>query len=339
MRMVSILFLICLHTTVHTFAQDTAFMADRWKPGNLGDSRYLWLPLQWENGYPVIRWMDNWSLESFGQLLPDKGEPNDYEGYKLVWHDEFDDEGAPDPAVWSFEEGFVRNNEMQWYQRENAVLHDGRLIISGRREKRENPLYQADSNNWRRSREYIEYSSSSIKTEGRKEVQYGRFEIRAKIPTANGAWPAIWTLGREMEWPSNGEIDLMEYYRIDGKPHILANTAWGTNQRFNAKWDSSVTPFTHFTDKDPHWADKFHIWRMDWDEEAIRLYLDGELLNDTLLSETINGSTGDFKNPFKQPHYLLLNLAIGGQHGGTPDDRAFPLHYEIDYVRVYQKTN
>lgn len=140
-----------------------------------------------------------------------------------------------------------------------------------------------------------------------------------------------------MEWPSNGEIDLMEYYRINNVPHILANTAWGTNQRFNAKWDSSVTPFTHFTDKDPHWADKFHVWCMDWDEGAIRLYLDGELLNETLLSETINGSLGNFKNPFRQPHYLLLNLAIGGQHGGTPDDSAFPLSYEIDYVRVYQK--
>lgn len=76
---------------------------------------------------------------------------------------------------------------------------------------------------------------------------------------------------------------------------------------------------------------------MDWDEKAIRLYLDGGMLNETLLSETINGSLGDYKNPFMQPHYLLLNLAIGGQHGGKPDDDAFPLFYEIDWVRVYQK--
>lgn len=76
---------------------------------------------------------------------------------------------------------------------------------------------------------------------------------------------------------------------------------------------------------------------MDWDEEAIRLYLDDELLNETLLSETINGSIGDYKNPFMQPHYLLLNLAIGGQHGGTPEDEVFPLSNEIDWVRVYQK--
>ena len=75
---------------------------------------------------------------------------------------------------------------------------------------------------------------------------------------------------------------------------------------------------------------------MDWDEEAIRLYVDDELVNETLLKNTVNGSLGDFKNPFKQPHYLLLNLAIGS-NGGTPDDNFFPLTYEVDYVRVYQK--
>ncbi len=314
------------------------FMADRWRPQNPIDGRYIWLPILFENGLPVLKWFDKWDLGIFDKINADTSVPKEVEGYKLVWNDEFDNPGAPDREVWSFEEGFARNHELQWYQEENAECRDGLLVISARREKRENPLYERGSNDWRRSREYIEYTSSSIKTEGRKEFQYGRFEIRAKIPTASGSWPAIWTLGTEMEWPSNGEIDIMEYYRIDGVPHILANVAWGTEERWNAKWNTSAIPFTHFTDRDPHWADKFHIWRMDWDEEAIRLYLDDELLNETLLSETVNGSLGEFKNPFKQPHYLLLNLAIGGQHGGTPDDPAFPLNYEIDYVRVYQKT-
>jgi Beta-glucanase/Beta-glucan synthetase len=314
------------------------FLADRWRPESLGDSRYIWLPVLFEGGYPVLKWMDNWSLDIFDSVLPDTNAPEGYEGWTLVWNDEFDYDDAPDKAVWSFEEGFARNRELQWYQEANAECRDGVLVISARKEKRENPLYEKGSNDWRRSREYIEYTASSIKTQGRKEFQYGRFEIRAKIPTAGGAWPAIWTLGTEMEWPSNGEIDIMEYYRIDDVPHILANAAWGSQRRWNAKWDSSETPFTHWADKDPHWADKFHIWRMDWDEEAIRLYLDDELLNEIELSETLNGSLGEFKNPFKQPHYLLLNLAIGGQHGGTPDDAAFPLHYEIDYVRLYQKS-
>ena len=313
------------------------FMADRWRPRNLGDSRYVWLPIHFENGYPVLKWMENWSLETFDELLPDKNNPTTYNGYNLVWNDEFDINGAPDSNVWSFEKGFVRNNELQWYQEDNAVCNDGVLTITARGERKDNPMYEAGSDFWAHKREKIEYSSSSIKTQGNKEFQYGRFEVRARIPTAGGSWPAIWTLGTDMEWPSNGEIDIMEYYRIDGVPHILANTAWGTDTRFNAEWDSSATPFSYFTDKDPNWADKFHIWRMDWDEEAIRLYLDDELLNETLLSETINGSLGDHKNPFMQPHYILLNLAIGGRHGGALDVDAFPLNYEVDYVRVYQK--
>lgn len=313
------------------------FMADRWRPRNPIDGRYIWLPVLFEDGLPVLKWFDQWDLTLFDEINADSSTPKEREGYKLVWNDEFDKDGAPDRRVWSFEEGFVRNYELQWYQEGNAVCRDGLLVISARREERKNPLYQSGSNDWHRNREHIEYTSSSIKTEGNKEFQYGRFEIRAKIPTASGAWPAIWTLGTKMEWPSNGEIDIMEYYRIEGVPHILANTAWGTEKKWHAQWNTSAIPFTHFIRRDPNWADKFHVWRMDWDEEVIRLYLDDELLNETRLSETVNGSLGEFKNPFKQPHYLLLNLAIGGQHGGTPDDPAFPLHYEIDYVRVYQK--
>ena len=259
------------------------------------------------------------------------------EGWALMWHDEFDYEGQPNPDVWSHEVGFKRNQELQWYQSNNAVCKDGLLIITGKKEQVKNPEYTPNSNDWKKSRDYARYTASSIKTQGKKEFQYGCFEIRAKIPTAGGAWPAIWTLGTEMEWPSNGEIDIMEYYRIQGVPHILANTAWGTNRRYNAKWNSTKIPFSDFTEKDPQWADKFHIWRMDWDETAIRLYLDDKLLNETFLSDTRNGSLGEYKNPFKQPHYILLNLAIGGVNGGTPDDTAYPVQYEIDYVRVYQK--
>lgn len=166
---------------------------------------------------------------------------------------------------------------------------------------------------------------------------YGRFEIKARIPVAKGAWPAIWALGRDMEWPSCGEIDIMEYYQIKGVPHILANAAWGTDRQWHAKWDSQATPYSHFTDKDPDWASKFHIWRMDWDEEAIKLYLDDELLNEIPLKNTINGKIGKGTNPFTRPQYLLLNLAIGGINGGPIDEAALPMKYEIDYVRVYQK--
>jgi beta-glucanase (GH16 family) len=308
------------------------FMADRWTPKHPIDARYIWLPILFENGLPVLKWQDKWDLSVFDKDVCGTS----LHEYKQVWSDEFDTDGKPNPEFWSYEQGFTRNKEFQWYQSDNANVHNGILTIEGKKEQIINSNYMEDSKDWRKNRKFAEYSAASIKTVGKKEFLYGRFEIRAKIPTASGAWPAIWTLGKELPWPSNGEIDIMEYYPIKGIPHILANVAWGTDKPGNAKWDSQTLPFTHFTDKDPNWADKFHIWRMDWDEEAIRLYLDDELLNETLLKDTQNGSLGNYSNPFKQPHYILLNLAIGGQNGGTPNDAAFPLKYEIDYVRVYQ---
>lgn len=259
------------------------------------------------------------------------------DSWQLVWSDEFNGEGRPDESAWNFETGFVRNHEDQWYQADNAYQQDGRLIIEARREHRDNPTYQPGSFSWGRARQYIEYTSSCITTARKHTFLYGRLEVRAKIPVASGSWPAIWTLGTSMEWPSCGEVDVMEFYRINGVPHILANAAWGNNQRWNAVWNSRRIPYTHFTERDAQWADHFHIWRMDWDEQAICLYLDDELLNTIDLTKTVNGRLGREANPFRQPHYILLNLALGGDNGGTIDDSAFPMRYEIDYVRIYQK--
>lgn len=262
------------------------------------------------------------------------------QAYHLVWSDEFDVDGRPSKD-WSFERGLVRNEELQWYQSQNAYVKDGCLIIEGRRERFRNPNYEAGSKDWRRNREFVEYTSSCLTTRLSQQFLYGRVEVRAKIPTATGAWPAIWLLGNKWEWPQNGEIDVLEYYIKNGKPSILANACWGSTERWNAIWDSAVIPFTHFTDKDPQWSDKFHIWRMDWDESYIRIYLDDELLNEIDLSETRNhGCGGNTENPFSNSvpgfkHYLLLNLAIGGL-GGDPSQTQFPLRYYIDYVRVYQ---
>ena len=127
----------------------------------------------------------------------------------------------------------------------------------------------------------------------------------------------------------------MEYYRINDVPHILANAAWG-NDHNQAVWNSKAIPFTHFTDKDPDWAQKFHVWRMEWQPAYLRIYLDDELLNDIDLTTTVNGTYGGNKNPFHTPQYFLLNLAIGGQHGGEPAPEKYPLRYEIDYIRFYQ---
>ncbi len=254
--------------------------------------------------------------------------------WKLVWSEEFNYTGKPDTSIWNFEHGFVRNQEFQWYAEDNAYCKGGYLIIEGRKEKVKNPAYDSNSGNWKRNREYANYTSASINTSGKKEFQYGRFEISARIDTAMGLWPAIWTLGRDGEWPSNGEIDMMESYPIDGVHHILANVASGTTKRYNAKWDSEKIPLKHFIESDPEWVSRFHVWRMDWDEKYIRLYLDNELLNETDLSTTVNP---DGSQPFHQPHYVLLNLAIGGQNGGNPVYTQFPALFEVDYVRVYQK--
>lgn len=259
------------------------------------------------------------------------------DNYKLVWSDEFNRDGLLDSTVWNYENGFARNEEWQWYQPDNAYCKGGCLIIEARKEKRLNPIYQEGSKDWRTSREFIECTSSSVTTAGKKEFLYGRFEIRARIPVGKGAWPAIWLLGNSMEWPSCGEIDIMEFYRKQGIPHILANAAWGTDQRWVAKWNSKAIPFSHFLAKNPDWASEFHVWRMDWDKKAVRLYLDDELLNEILLNNTYNGVIGEKLNPFMQPQYLLLNLAVGGINGGEVSEEAFPMRYEIDYVRVYQQ--
>lgn len=255
--------------------------------------------------------------------------------YVLVWSDEFEGEGRPSEANWGYEGGFVRNEELQWYQPDNAWLHDGLLVIEARPEQRANPLYEEGSRDWRKSRQAIECTSAALESRGKFEFCFGRVEVRARIPLAKGSWPAIWTLGTQGEWPSNGEIDIMEFYRRQGEPVIMANAAWASEQRWNARWQSVATPLTHFLGLDPDWGSEFHVWRMDWTEDYIRLYLDDELLNEIDLSKTINQTDG--RNPFHSPHYLLLNLAVGGQNGGPVSADAYPIRYEVDYVRVYQQ--
>ena len=274
------------------------------------------------------------------EMLPSpKGaEVPQYEGMELIWHDEFDVDGAPSDA-WSYEEGFVRNKELQWYQKENASVSGGALVIEARRESKPNPGYVAGSPSWKTNRPTAEYTSACVTTSGSFTFRYGRLEVRAKIPVGLGSWPAIWTLGNKWNWPYNGEIDLMDYY-VRSEPGILANACWGGSHN-NSVWDESFTKYSHFTEKDGDWASKYHIWRMDWDKDWIRLYLDDELLNEVDLSKTVNGGAGgNRENPFSNDiegfgAYILLNLAIGS-NGGDPSGTPFPMQYCIDYVRVYQ---
>lgn len=251
------------------------------------------------------------------------------EPWKLVWADEFSTYGPPDARKWNFEAGFARNEEAQWYQLQNAWCRAGILTIEARREKKPNPDFEAGSSDWKKKRPFAEYTSSSLTTLGLHSWRYGRFEMRARIDTRSGLWPAFWTVGTQGEWPSSGEIDIMEFYRAK----VLANVAWGTSQRWNARWDSTSTPLSELGG--PDWSSKFHLWRMDWDANAIRLFVDGRLLNETLLKDTVNGDAQKL-NPFRSPQSIILNLAVGGQNGGDPAPTEFPARFEVDYIRVFQ---
>ncbi|MEO6549273.1 MAG: glycoside hydrolase family 16 protein [Ferruginibacter sp.] len=264
------------------------------------------------------------------QKIKTSSSADNNEHYKLVWSDEFNKDGSPDVSNWRFEKGFVRNNELQWYEEENAFCENGRLIIEGRKASKPNPRFEAGSRDWRRNRN-IEYTSSSINTSGKHSWQYGRFEMRGRIDISAGLWPAWWTLGTGGEWPAIGEIDIMEYY----KTKLLANVACIGPEK-KAEWYSNTFNIDSMGGK--KWAAKFHVWRMDWDENAIALYVDDQLLNKVELSILVN-KDGSGINPFKQPHYMLLNLAMGGQNGGDPSTTKFPNRFEVDYVRVYQKQN
>ena len=249
-------------------------------------------------------------------------------GYKLVWQDEFETDGPPNPANWTYEHGFVRNHELQWYQPENAFCRDGKLIIESRRENKPNSNYR-EGGDWRHSRRAAEYTSASMLTRGLQSWQYGYFTLRARIDTRPGIWPAWWTLGVSKPWPACGEVDIMESYQ----GHVNANVAWEKADG-KAQWVTTFKPYADF--QDPQWPEKFHLWAMEWTPDFIRLFLDGALMTSVDLSRTLDARHDGF-NPFHQPAYMLLNQAVGGDSGGDPAKTQFPSRLEVEYVRVYQR--
>ncbi|SDT35950.1 Glycosyl hydrolases family 16 [Mucilaginibacter mallensis] len=251
-------------------------------------------------------------------------------GYKLVWADEFNKNGPVDTSVWRFEKGFVRNKEYQWYQSENVRCENGYLIIEAKKTHFPNPTYNKADTNWKRQREFVDFTSGSINTAGKKSWKYGRFVMRARINTAMGLWPAFWTLGNQGQWPANGEIDIMEFYRH----YLLANIAVEAEPH-KALWYSNRKDISTFKDK--NWSKKFHVWRMDWDKDGIALYVDDILMNQVYMKDLYNRDKSE-TYPFQQPQYILLDLAIGGMQGGDPAKTSFPARFEVDYVRVYQKS-
>ena len=268
--------------------------------------------------------------------LPLAAEDNDGD-YQLVWYDEFDIDGSPSSLNWNFEEGFVRNREAQWYQPQNAYCRNGVLTLTARKEVRPNPNFNTKSREWHKLRPEINYTSASITTKDKREFLYGRIIVRARIPATPGSWPSIRLLGKKYSWPSCGEIDMMEFNEYHGVRSILANVCWGGHED-TSEWDTSAYPFYKFTAADSLWATKFHIWRMDWDHQSIKLYVDNVLLNETSLMQTFNSpsSAGADDNPFDTPMHIVLNLAMGSS-GGDIDEETLPVNFDIDYVKVFQK--
>ena len=236
---------------------------------------------------------------------------------RLVWNDEFDGRGLPDPEKWSYEEGFVRNREFQYYTRErtaNARREKGSLVLEARLD------------NFRHANGVALCTSGSINTRGKASWKYGRFEIRAKLPGGIGAWPAIWMLGdniAKVGWPRCGEIDIMEY--VGHRKDQVHFTVHAQHEGRHVSKGVNVNVPTAETD--------YAVYVLEWDRNAMRFFVDG-----TFGLEVKRGDIAIAPWPFDKPHYLLLNLAIGGSWGAEKgiDAAIFPCRFEIDYVRVYQ---
>jgi len=234
--------------------------------------------------------------------------------WELTWSDEFDYSGSPSPDSWDYEIGHIRNNELQYYTSdlENVRVEDGFCIITARQESEDS------------------ITSASINTFGRMDFLYGRVEVKAKIPSSLGTWPAIWMMGTnrsELGWPACGEIDIMEHVgydpdRIHANIHTRAyNHTIGTNKGMQIEV------------KDPM-AD-FHIYAVEWFEDHMDFFMD-----DSLYFSFVNDQAGNNDTwPFDRPHYLLLNLAYGGAWGGNEgvDTSLLPVEYKIDYVRYFRR--
>lgn len=270
-----------------------------------------------------------------------------YPGYKLVFAEEFSGEGKPDSEIWNFETGFKRNNEHQYYDGDNnTYIQDGVLVIEARDildEKRSNPKYNKhSSNSWPANiGKYLHWTSGSMQTKGGWDNGYtwlfGIYEVRAKVPQMVGCWPAIWSTGMQYEWPYGGEIDIMEYYGHS----IHGNVCWGNGNRWAGHWNSATV---HDNDLGEGWGDEYHIWRMFWDYDHMELWCDDWLVNNIDLDTTNNDipednyDHGNGCNPFRDVRQMLwLNLALGGDNGGSLTNTLFPNRFLVDYARVYQK--
>lgn len=232
---------------------------------------------------------------------------------KLIWEEQFNAPLLQDKS-WNFEQGNGcpnlcgwGNNERQVYTKNNHRLENGYLTITARKE--------ADGS----------YTSTRITTAGKKEFRYGRIECRASLPRGQGIWPAFWMLGANISkvgWPKCGEIDILEY--IGKEPHHVYTTL----HTQSGHGDNGHSKKTNVGDIE----NGFHVFAVEWSKEQMDFFVDERLVF------TYNPAAKNADNwPFDQPHFIILNMAIGGNFGGPAvDDSIFPQEFTVDYIRVYQ---
>ena len=252
---------------------------------------------------------------------------SDAEFSRLVWADEFDVDGGLDPELWHHQiippsNGGWFNGELQHYtdRLDNSFVSDGTLKIVALRE-----TYEVNGS-------FRDFTSARLNSTF--AFTYGRVDVRAKLPSEAGTWPAIWTLGANINeignfhgttygsvgWPACGEIDILEQLGAD-KQNTIAHFHWGNT--VNGSYENqggSISSPTSTTD--------FHVYSLVWNEDRMQIFVD-----DSLVCELAN----TFDRPYDNPHYLLLNIAMGGNLGGVVPGSFTEATLEIDYVRVYQR--
>jgi beta-glucanase (GH16 family) len=241
--------------------------------------------------------------------------PGEYPSMKLAWGDEFDGT-ALNSASWTHEIGNGcsvgicgwGNNESQVYtdKTENLIVDNGKLVITARQEVGGG------------------YTSARIKTENKRELKFGRIDVRAKLPKGQGLWPAIWMLGENIDivgWPTCGEIDIMELR--GGSPATVDGTVHYNSDGY--KYNSSSTTLSS-----GDFSEKFHVFSIVWDLNTITWYVDNKEFK-----RFNNSNIASW--PFNKPFFFIMNVAVGGNYGGPPNETTvFPQQMTVDYIRVFQ---
>ena len=251
--------------------------------------------------------------------------PTSQTSWQLVWSDEFNSTGLPDASKWGYDVGGHGwgNKELQNYtdrRKENARVENGVLIIEARRDGGETQPY----------------SSARLVSKNKGDWTYGRFEIRAKLPSGRGTWPAIWMLPTQRSygagyWPDNGEIDIMEHVGYD--PDVIHGSAHTKAYHHSIKTEKTGKIKVETA------RSGFNVYAVEWTPEEIRWYVNDRQYF-KFSNERLSNPAADYKQwPFDKPFHLLLNLAVGGNWGGAQgvDDSIWPQRMEVDYVRVYQQ--